>query len=248
MSGHSKWAQIKRQKGVADAKRGQLFTKLGREIAVAAREGADPAANARLRLAVQRARDANMALDTIERAIKRAAGAGEGAHYQEIAYEGYGPSGVAILVEALTDNRNRAAAEIRSVFTRNGGNLGEAGSVRWLFEPKGVIIVETDGTDPDEIALVAIDAGADDVQVDGSLLEVYTELSQLEAVRHSLEGAGIAVASSESAMIPKTSVSLDERAAEQTMRLIERLEELDDVQHVYTNSDLTEDVAASLAG
>jgi YebC/PmpR family DNA-binding regulatory protein len=248
MSGHSKWAQIKRQKGAADAKRGQLFTKLGREIAVAAREGADPDANARLRLAIQRARDANMHMDTIERAIKRAAGSGEGAHYQEITYEGYGPSGVAILVEALTDNRNRAAAEIRSVFTRNGGNLGDAGSVRWLFEPKGVITVETDGTDPDEIALVAIDAGADDVQVDDRLLEVYTEPSQLEAVRNSLEGAGITVASSESAMIPKTSVSLDERAAEQTLRLIERLEELDDVQHVYTNSELSEDVAASLAG
>jgi YebC/PmpR family DNA-binding regulatory protein len=248
MSGHSKWAQIKRQKGAADAKRGQLFTKLGREIAIAAREGADPDANARLRLAVQRARDANMPMDTIERAIKRGAGAGEGAHYQEVVYEGYGPSGVAMLVEALTDNRNRAAAEIRSVFTRNGGNLGEAGSVRWLFEPKGVITVETDGADADEVALVAIDAGADDVQVDVRFLEVYTEPSQLEAVRDALEGAGITVASSESAMIPKTSVPLDERAAEQTIRLIERLEELDDVHHVYTNSEVSEDVAASLAG
>src|SRR5919205_4410037 len=158
MSGHSKWAQIKRQKGVADAKRGQLFTKLGREIAVAARQGADVETNARLRLAVQRARDANMPMDTIDRAIKRAAGAGDAANYQEVTYEGYGPNGVAILVDALTDNRNRAAAEIRSVFSRNGGNLGESGSVRWLFEPKGQITVEADGNDADEAALQVIDA------------------------------------------------------------------------------------------
>src|SRR5579864_2548176 len=147
MSGHSKWASIKRSKGVADAKRGQLFTKLGREIAVAAREGVDPAGNARLRLAIQRARDANMPADTIDRAVKRAAGAGDAANFHEISYEGYGPNGVAILVEALTDNRNRAAAEIRSTFTRGGGNLGESGSVRWIFEPKGIITVEVDGQD-----------------------------------------------------------------------------------------------------
>ncbi len=248
MSGHSKWAQIKRQKGAADAKRGQLFTKLGREIAVAAREGADPAANARLRLAIQRARDANMPMDTIERAIKRAAGTGEGAHFQQITYEGYGPNGVAILVDVLTDNRNRAAAEIRSVFHRNGGNLGEAGSVRWLFEPKGIITVETDGKNADEIALVAIDAGADDVQVDDQLLEVYTDPSQVEELRSALEEAGITVSSSETGMVPKTTIPLDEEAAEQTMRLVERLEELDDVQQVYTNSEISEDVAASLAG
>lgn len=248
MSGHSKWAQIKRQKGAADAKRGQLFTKLGREIAVAAREGADPAANARLRLAVQRARDANMPLDTIERAIKRAAGAGDAANFQEISYEGYGPHGVAILVDALTDNRNRAAAEIRSVFNRNGGNLGESGSVRWLFDPKGIITVETGGKDPDEIALIAIDAGAEDVQVDDGLLEVYTEPAQLEQVREALEQEGIDVSSSETAMVPKTTVPLDQQAAEQTMRLIERLEDLDDVQNVYSNSDVSEEVAASLAG
>lgn len=248
MSGHSKWSSIKRQKGVADAKRGQLFTKLGREIAVAARDGADPTANARLRLAVQRARDANMSVDTIERAIKRAAGGADGANYHEITYEGYGPGGVAILVDALTDNRNRAAAEIRSVFSRNGGNLGESGSVRWLFEPKGVISVETDGHDADEIALVAIDAGADDVQSEDGALEVYTEPGHLEEVRNVLEREGIAVASSESTMIPTTSVPLDERTAEQTMRLIERLEELDDVQNVYSNSEVSDAVAAALAG
>src|SRR5579864_3805986 len=171
MSGHSKWSQIKRSKGVADAKRGQLFTKLGREIAVAARDGADPAGNARLRLAVQRARDANMPMDTIDRAVKRAAGAGDAANFHEVTYEGYGPNGVAILVEALTDNRNRAAAEIRSVFSRHGGNLGESGSVRWLFEPKGIISVEANSRDPDDLALLAIDAGAEDVQVEDGLLE-----------------------------------------------------------------------------
>lgn len=248
MSGHSKWAQIKRQKGAADAKRGQLFTKLGREIATAARQGPDPASNSRLRLAIQRARDANMPMDTIDRAIKRGSGAGEGAHYQEAWYEGYGPHGVAILVEALTDNRNRAAAEIRSVFTRNGGNLGEAGSVRWIFEPKGIVTVETDDQDTDEIALIAIDAGAEDVQVVDGLLEVYAETTQVESVRIAMEEAGITVASSESGMIPTTSISLDEQAAEQAMRLVERLEELDDVQQVYTNSSVSDEVAASLAG
>jgi YebC/PmpR family DNA-binding regulatory protein len=248
MSGHSKWAQIKRQKGAADAKRGQLFTKLGREIAVAARDGADPAANSRLRLAVQRARDANMPMDTIDRAIKRGAGAGEGANYQEVVYEGYGPSGVAILVEALTDNRNRAAAEIRSVFTRNGGNLGESGSVRWLFDQRGIISVDGGSRDPDEIALTAIDSGADDVQIDADLVEVYTEPSQIENVRHALDEQGYAIASAEMGMVPKTTIHLDERAAEQTMRLLERLEELDDVQNVYSNSEVRDEVAASLAG
>lgn len=248
MAGHSKWAQIKRQKGVTDAKRGQLFTKLGREIAVAAREGADPAANARLRLAVQRARDANMAMDTIERAIKRASAAGEGDHFQEVSYEGYGPSGVAILVAAMTDNRNRAAAEMRSVFHRGGGNLGESGSVRWLFDEKGVILVEPDGGDPDEIGLLAIDAGADDVQTEDGGLVIYTDPGRLEEVRSALERSGTTVASSEVTMVPKMTVALDHDAAQQTIRLIERLEELDDVQAVYSNSDVSDEVAASLAG
>lgn len=248
MSGHSKWAQIKRQKGVADAKRGQLFTKLGREIAVAARQGADVETNARLRLAVQRARDANMPMDTIDRAIKRAAGAGDAANYQEVTYEGYGPNGVAILVDALTDNRNRAAAEIRSVFSRNGGNLGESGSVRWLFEPKGIVTVELGGRDADEVSLAAIDAGAEDVQPMDSLLEIYTDPGQLEDVRSSLEADGLEVVSSEQTMQPTTTVNLDGHAAEQAMRLIERLEELDDVQAVYSNSDISDEVAAALAG
>ncbi|MGI8826872.1 MAG: YebC/PmpR family DNA-binding transcriptional regulator [Chloroflexota bacterium] len=248
MSGHSKWSQIKRQKGATDAKRGQLFTKLGREIAVAARHGSDTSVNSRLRLAIQRARDANMPMDTVERAIKRGAGAGEGSNYQEITYEGYGPNGVAVLVEALTDNRNRAAAEIRSVFNRNGGNLGETGSVRWLFEPKGVIEVEAGSHDPDELGLLAIDAGAEDVQVQDGLIEVYTERANLEDVRTALEQEGVKVASSEATMVPATSIQLDDTSAEQTMRLLERLEELDDVQNVYSNSDIPDEVVAALAG
>lgn len=247
MSGHSKWAQIKRQKGAADAKRGQLFTKLGREIAVAAREGADPETNSRLRLAIQRARDANMPMDTIDRAVKRAAGGADAAHYQEVMYEGYGPAGVALLVHAMTDNRNRAAAEIRSAFHRNGGNLGESGSVRWLFDEKGLITVELGSSDPDEVGLLAIDSGADDVQVADGLLEVYTEPGQMEAVREALEANRMQVTSSEVAMIPKTSVQLDDRTAEQTMRLIERLEELEDVQQVYSNVEVSDEVAATLA-
>lgn len=189
-----------------------------------------------------------MPLDTIDRAIKRAAGAGEGATFQEVTYEGYGPSGVAIMVEALTDNRNRAAAEIRSVFNRNGGNLGESGSVGWLFDRRGQITVEADGKDPDEIALEVIDAGAEDVQVDGDVLDVYTDPAHVEALRNQLETSGLKVVSSEVAMVPKTTVALDQHAAEQTFRLIERLEELDDVQNVYSNSEVPDEVAAAIAG
>jgi YebC/PmpR family DNA-binding regulatory protein len=248
MSGHSKWAQIKRQKGAADAKRGQLFTKLGRELTVAAREGADPSGNARLRMAIQRAREANMPRDTIERAIERGSGAGEGAHYQEITYEGYGPGGAAVLVHALTDNRNRAAAEIRSTFSRNGGNLGETGCVGWLFENKGVLTVEVNGLDPDDLALRAIDAGADDVEVADGVVEVYTGPGALEDVRSRLEEHDVHVAQSGMHMIPKTTVDLDERLTEQVFRLVERLEELEDVQDVFTNTEITEEVAARLVG
>lgn len=245
MSGHSKWAQIKRQKGAADAKRGQLFTKLGREIAVAARAGSDPEANARLRLAIQRARDANMPLDTIKRAVERGAGAGEGANLQEITYEGYGPNGVAVLVEAMTDNRNRTAAEVRSVFNRNGGNLGESGSVRWVFEPRGLVTVEAEGN-ADEIELLAIDAGASDVQTEDGTVEIYTEPTELEQVRETLESAGVRVVASEVAMVPNNSVVVDGHSAEQMMRMIDRLEDLDDVQQVYTNAELP--ATASVSG
>ena len=248
MSGHSKWSQIKRQKGVADAKRGQVFTKLGREIAVAAREGGpNPDMNPRLRLAVDRARVANMPIDTIDRAIKRAAGGGEGASLEQITYEGYGPGGAALLVEVLTDNRNRAVAEVRNAFTRGGGSLGETGCVAWLFDQRGMLTIETDGSDPEDVELQAIDAGADDVRVDGEVVEVYTAPTELEAVRSALEASGAKIAAAELAMIPKTSVELSPKDAASNLRLMERLEDLDDVQKVSTNLEISEAALAEYA-
>jgi YebC/PmpR family DNA-binding regulatory protein len=248
MSGHSKWSQIKRQKGAADARRGQLFTKLGREITVAAREGgADPDGNARLRLAVQKAREANMPMDTIERAIKRGAGSGEGAVLDEVTYEGYGPGGAAILVEVMTDNRNRAVADVRNAFSRGGGNLGESGCVAWLFDPRGVISVDADGSDPDEVALKAIDAGADDFRANGSALDIYTAPGDLEIVRQALEAEKVHVTSAEVAMVPKTTMEANAKDTLAVLRLMERLEELDDVQRVYTNLEFSDEVLAEFA-
>jgi YebC/PmpR family DNA-binding regulatory protein len=249
MSGHSKWAQIKRQKGANDAKRGQMFTKLAREITVAARQGGrDPDTNFRLRLAIQRARSLNMPQENIQRAIARAAGPGEGeAHLEEVTYEGYGAGGVAIFVEALTDNRNRTVAEVRNVFTRHGGSLGENGSVAWLFDPRGVVSVNIDSQDPDEVALKAIDAGAVDVNQDGSMLEVYTEVEDLERVRQAIEAAGLEVEAAERTLVPKTQIKLDDQRSIQVVRLIERLEDLDDVQSVSTNLELSQDLVARLA-
>src|SRR5512138_3867869 len=204
MSGHSKWAQIKRQKGANDAKKGQLFTKLGREITIAARSGVpDPDANFRLRLAMVKAREANMPAENIERAIKRAAGMGDGASIEELSYEGYGPGGAALLVQVATDNRNRAASEVRNAFTRGGGNLGEAGCVAWLFEPRGVIFVDAGKADPDEVALTAIDAGAEDVKSEDGTVEVYTDPAGLDPVRRELEQRHLKVSSAESSMLPK---------------------------------------------
>ncbi|HEX2034373.1 MAG TPA: YebC/PmpR family DNA-binding transcriptional regulator [Chloroflexota bacterium] len=250
MSGHSKWAQIKRQKGANDAKRGQIFTKLGREIMVAAREGGgDPDSNFRLRLAVQRARSLNMPQENIQRAIARGTGGsdGEGSRLEEITYEGYGPGGVAIYVEALTDNRNRTVAELRNVFARNGGSLGENGSVAWLFQPRGIVAVNLDGRDPDEVTLLAIDAGAVDVNQEGSMLEIYTEVEGLEQVRRAMEQAGLAVETAERTLVPKTTVTLDDQKAAQVVRLIERLEDLDDTQNVSANLDLTQELVEQLA-
>lgn len=246
MSGHSKWAQIKRQKGVADARRGQLFTKLGREITVAARAGgADPAGNVRLRLAIQKARDNNMPNENIERAIRRGAGGGDSAELQEVVYEGYGPGGAAIMVQALTDNRNRTVSELRSTFTKAGGNLGEAGSVAWLFEQKGTITVEASGQRGEELALTAIDAGAEDFRQDDATLEVICRPEDVESVRRTLEEAGAVVSSAEVSLVPKTTVSLDEKHALQTLRLLDKLEDLDDVQRVYTNADFPDHVLAT---
>jgi YebC/PmpR family DNA-binding regulatory protein len=253
MSGHSKWAQIKRQKGVNDARRGQLFTRLGRELVVAVREGGgpDPEANFRLRMAVQRARDANMPLDNIERTIKRAAGGGEGASFEEITYEGYAPGGAAIMVQAMTDNRNRTVAEVRNVFNKNGGNMGEAGCVDWIFEQKGVIEVALDGHDPDELALEAIDAGAEDVDEASEgdeTMTLYTEPSQMDTVRKALEAKKLVLKRAESTLVPKTKIDLDEKASLQTLRLMDRLEDLDDVQNVYTNAEIADEYAEKYEG
>ena len=249
MSGHSKWAQIKRQKGLADARRGQVFTKLAKEISIAVRHGgSDPQANSRLRLAVQRARDNNMPLENIERAIKRGTGSSDAANLTEVTLEGYGPGGSAILLQALTDNRNRTLSEVRNVFSRNNSSLGESGCVSWIFEPKGVITIEADKVDAEEVALLAIDAGADDVKVDGATVEVHTQIQDLEAIRKTLEEKGIAVSSAELLQVPKTLITLDEKSALQSLKLLDRLEELDDVQHVFTNADFPNEVVEKFQG
>ncbi|MES4793460.1 MAG: YebC/PmpR family DNA-binding transcriptional regulator [Chloroflexota bacterium] len=249
MAGHSKWAQIKRQKGANDQKRGALFTKLTREIMQAAKQGGpDPAGNFKLRLAVQRARANNMPNDNIERAIVKATGGAQEDQLDEIIYEGYGPGGVAILVSALTDNRNRTVSEVRHQFSRAGGSLGETGSVAWQFEPRGIITIPLDGRDADDVALQAIDAGADDVEVQGDVLEVRTDPATLESVRKTLEAAGLPVENADFTMIPKTTIELEEKTAHQVLRLIEALEDLEDVQRVYSNADFSDDVIATYAG
>jgi YebC/PmpR family DNA-binding regulatory protein len=250
MSGHSKWSTIKRQKGVTDAKRSAVFTKVAREISVAARQGGgDPDANYRLRLAIEKARSVNMPADNIKRTIDKATGGGEAEQFEEIVYEGYGPGGVAVLVEAATDNRNRTAAEVRSIFTKAGGQLAGSGAVAWQFEPRGLIAVSRAGSvDADEVELAAIDAGAEDVESDDETIEIYTAPADLEAVRKALEGAGMAVDSAENTMVAKQTVELDSTRARQALRLVELLEELDDVQRVTANFDIPEDVYAEVAG
>jgi len=241
MSGHSKWSSIKHQKGVTDARRGQLFTKLTREIIVAVREGgSSPEANFRLRLAVQKARDNNMPQENIERAIKRGSGELEGASLAEMVLEGYGTSGVAILVKALSDNRNRTLQDVRNAFSRYGGSLGESGCVAWLFDPKGLLIIETNGLDAEGLALDAIDAGAEDIKVENNYVEIYTKPDELEIVRTALEQKKLPIASAELSMVPKTMVELDEKAALQTLKLLDKLEELDEVQQVSSNADFSD--------
>ena len=243
MSGHSKWHSIKHQKGVADARRGQLFTKLTREIIIAAREGGgNTEMNFRLRLAVQKARDSNMPMDNIERSIKKGTGEIEGGALSEATLEGYGPNGIAILVNALTDNRNRTIQEVRSTFTRHGGNLGESGCVAWLFDSKGVISIKADDVDADELALAAIDAGAEDVKVESDYVEVYTVPEELEKVRATLEKNEVKIDSSELLMVPKSLVELDEKAAMQALKLLDKIEDIDDVQNVFSNADIPDSV------
>jgi YebC/PmpR family DNA-binding regulatory protein len=250
MSGHSKWSSIKHKKGAADAKRGKLFSKLSRAIIVAAREGGpDPDSNATLAAAVQKARDNSMPKDNIERAIARGAGAGsDGEAYETVTYEGYGPGGVAVYLEALTDNRNRTASEVRHVFAKNDGNLGTSGSVAWLFERKGVILIDADSADEDEVMLAAADGGAEDVALEGSSLQVISAPEDLAGVRAALDSAGVPVESAELTMLPKTTVAVaDEATAKKLLRLMDALEESDDVQAVYANFDIPEGILEAVA-
>lgn len=245
MSGHSKWAQIKRKKGVADVKKGAMFTRLGREIAIAAREGGgDPDSNFTLRLAVDKARMSNMPKDNIDRAIKRGTGElGEGGQLDEVMYEGYGPGGAAMLVQSLTDNRNRAASEIRHIFTRGGGNMAAANAVAWMFEKKGVVAIEN-VKNAEDLELELIDAGADDLKVDGGTVEAYSAPEKLKALRDALEKKKIPIASAELAWIAKTPAQVSDDQAVSTMKLVESLEEYDDVQKVFTNLDISDAVMA----
>jgi YebC/PmpR family DNA-binding regulatory protein len=249
MSGHSKWATIKRKKGATDARRGQLFTKLAREIQVAAREGsADPESNYRLRLAVQRAKQEGMPADNISRAIARGTGGNAGgAAYEEITYEGYGPSGTALIVQALTDNRNRTVADVRNIFTRSGGSLGESGSVAWMFDAMGLITVDlAPNQTAEDVELLAIDAGAQDVKAEDGLVEVYTDFTELKTVEENLRAQGLNITAASLTMVPKTMISVDGDKAQSNLRLIEKLEELDDIQEVYSNLELTDEQLAAL--
>jgi YebC/PmpR family DNA-binding regulatory protein len=250
MSGHSKWSSIKHKKGAADAKRGKLFSKLSRAIIVAAKEGGpDPAGNLALQNAIEKARSYSMPKDNIERAIARGSGADSDAQaFETVVYEGYGPNGVAVIVEALTDNRNRTAADVRAAFAKHDGNLGGSGAVAWLFERRGVILVDAERFDEDDVTMAAAEGGAEDVERDGSSFRVTAAAEDLTAVREAIESAGMEVDSAELTMVPKTTVSLDEEgAAKKTLRLIDALEENDDVQEVYANFDIPEQVMEAVA-
>jgi YebC/PmpR family DNA-binding regulatory protein len=241
MAGHSKWAQIKRKKAVTDAKRGQHFTKLIREITVAARNGGgDPDLNPRLRLAVDTAKAANMPSENIDRAIKKGTGELEGVDYQEIAYEGYGPAGVALYIETLTDNANRTVGELRYVMSRNGGSMGTAGSVAWQFERKGQVYVDAKTHDEDATLMAALEAGADDMRRDGDIFIVTTELTSFNAVQEALKSAGIAVEQAELSMIAKNTVDVSGDDARKLLKLMDALDDLDDVQKVHSNAEIDE--------
>jgi YebC/PmpR family DNA-binding regulatory protein len=241
MSGHSKWATTRRKKAVIDAKRGKMFTKLIKEITIAAREGGgDPAGNPRLRLAVDNAKAANMPLDNIERAIKKATGELEGVSYHELTYEGYGPGGIALLVEVATDNKNRTVAEVRHLFSKGGGTMGETGSVAWMFERKGVITLPKQNKTEDDIMEIILDAGADDLQTEDDFFEVYTSIESFEPVRKALTDKKITIENASLQWIAKNSISVKGEDAEKVMKLIEPLEDCDDVQNVYSNADFEE--------
>lgn len=241
MSGHSKWSTIKRKKAATDAKRGQIFTKLGKELSLAAREGGpDPEINFKLRLVMDKAKAANMPKDNIERAVRRGAGLEKGVTLEEITYEGYGPHGVALIIEVVTDNRNRAVADVRRSFNKLGGSLGESGCVAWQFEPKGYLTLDPDGKDQDEIFDIAVEWGADDVVFGDDLMEVFTAPEDFQTVREALERRGIELESAEITLVPKTTITLDEKKTFQNMNLISSLEDHDDVQQVYSNLDISD--------
>jgi len=246
MSGHSKWSTIKRKKGAEDAKRGKIFTRLARDIMIAARSSGDPNANPSLRTAIEKARAANMPKDNIERALKKGTGELEGGELDEITYEAYGPYGIPILIKCLTDNRNRALADIRRVFNRQGGNMAEAGAVSWMFDTKGYITIDRTGRDPDEVFLIAVDAGAEDVEISDDTIEIYTPADQLHAVSTVLNENSLEIADIELAQIPKNEIELGQKETLQVMGVIESLEELDDVQQVYSGLSITDEALAAL--
>jgi YebC/PmpR family DNA-binding regulatory protein len=248
VSGHSKWSTIKHKKGKEDARRGQLFSKLSRAITVAAKEGGpDPATNATLLGAIDKARSYSMPKDNIDRAMQRGAGAGEGTNYEHIDYEGYGPAGVAVVVEVLTDNRNRSAADIRNIFAKHNGSLAQPGAVAWQFERRGSIMVDAEKYEEDDVMAAAADAGADDIVHDGTSFQVLTEPTAFVAVRDGLKAAGIQPDSAELTLMPKTTVVLDEADARRTLRLVDALEDNDDVQEVYANFDIPEEILEAVA-
>ncbi len=248
MGGHSHWSTIKRQKGASDAKRGNLFTKLSREVTVAAREGGgDANMNPRLRLAIEKAREQNMPADTIKRAVERGVGGGDAAALVETTFEGYAPGGVAIIVQVVTDNRNRTVSSIRTTLSRGGGSMSDSGSVAWQFDNVGYIALDVADGDPEEIALAAIDAGAEDVRVQDRLVEVYTAPTELDRVRRQLDEAGLGTASAELTLLPKNTIELDERGAVQVLKLLDTLEDLDDVQRVFSNAEFPDAVLMEYA-
>jgi YebC/PmpR family DNA-binding regulatory protein len=246
MSGHSKWSTIKRKKGAEDAKRGKIFTRIARDITVAARSSGDPNANPTLRMAIEKARAANMPKENIERAIKKGTGELEGGHEEEITYEAYAPHGIPVLIKCLTDNRNRTLADIRKIFNRHGGNLAEAGAVGWMFDIKGYIAIERTNQDPDEVFMVAVDAGADDVQISEEWFEIYTPADELHAVSSALTKSGLTITEAELSQIPKNEIELGAKETVQVMGVIEALEELDDVQQVYSGLSISDEAMAEL--
>ncbi|OIO54048.1 MAG: YebC/PmpR family DNA-binding transcriptional regulator [Alphaproteobacteria bacterium CG_4_10_14_0_2_um_filter_63_37] len=248
MAGHSKWANIKHRKGAQDAKRGKVFTRVIKEITVAARSGGgDPASNPRLRSALANARSVNVSKDTVEKAIKRGTGEIEGAQYEEVTYEGYGPGGVAVIVEALTDNRNRTTPEVRHAFSKCGGNMGESNSVAWMFGRKGIIAMG-EGVDEETLMEVALEAGASDVLEEDGTFRVVTEPADLETVREAIEAAGLSIEEAKAEMVPDNTVEISGKQADQVLRLLDMLEENDDVQNVYANFDLSDEEMERLGG